>query len=79
MVWIIVFERPDGIRFAHSPSGGGWNEAGRDTNPAWDFQWVIPDPEVGREYQMRYRAIYKLWVGRPDVLEEVSRYRTRTR
>jgi hypothetical protein len=77
MVWIVIFERPEGIRFAHSPSGGGRNEEMRDTNPAWDFQWVIPDYEIGKDYLMRYRAVYKQWAGRDDVLAEVAKYRRR--
>ena len=43
--------RPSGRR-AH---GGGAN----DTNPAWDFQFIAPDVELGREYGFRMRAVYK--------------------
>lgn len=75
MVFIVIFERSEGIRFAHSPSGGGSTPDGGDTNPAWDFQWVIPDYEVGKTYQLKYRVVYKRWTNRADVLAEVARFR----
>ncbi|MBN2329763.1 MAG: hypothetical protein JXR73_21660 [Candidatus Omnitrophica bacterium] len=75
MVFIVMFEKPDGIRFSHSPSGGGLNEKKDDTCPAWDFQWIIPDPIVGKEYEMKYRAVHKKWAGREDVLNELNLYR----
>ena len=74
MVFIVIFEKTEGIRIAHSPSGGGSTPAGDDTNPAWDFQWVIPDYEVGKTYQLTYRVVYKQWVDRADVLAEVARF-----
>ncbi len=74
MVWIVLFEKSEGIRFAHSPSGGGHNRAGDDTCPAWDFQFIVPDYQVGKEYTMEYRVAYKPWVDRADVLNEARRY-----
>ena len=76
MVFILIFDGGEGIRFSHSPSGGGSTAAGDDTNPAWDFQWVIPDYEVGQKYRFNYRVVYKKWAGRSDVLSEVERFRT---
>jgi len=74
MVWIVVFPEAKGIRFAHSPSGGGATRARDDQYPAWDFQFIVPDYKVGQTYQTQYRAIYKVWAGREDVLKEVKRY-----
>ena len=72
MVLIYVFDPGANIRFTHSPSGGGRTEAGDDTNPAWDFQFMVPNIELGREYGYRMRAVYKPWIDRADVLKEVA-------
>jgi hypothetical protein len=76
MVLIYVFEPVADLRFTHSPSGGGATPTGDDTNPAWDFQLVIPNPRKGQEYGLRGRLIYKPWQGRDDVLAEVKKYLT---
>lgn len=75
MVWIIMFESASNLRFTHSPSGGGATTDRQDTNPAWDFQFVMPQAEIGREYRLRARAAYKPWRGRQDVLAECARFR----
>lgn len=75
MVWIVMFGKGEGVRFAHSPSGGGAAPAGNDTCPAWDFQFVVPGARVGEPHRLRCRAVYKLWEGRADVLEEYRRFR----
>jgi hypothetical protein len=61
MVLIYIFRPNPHLRFAHSPSGGGRGASGDDTNPAWDFQLVIPDPRPGKEYGLEVRAVYKPW------------------
>jgi hypothetical protein len=77
MVLIYIFRPSPWLRFAHSPSGGGRSASGDDTNPAWDFQIVIPDPQPGKEYELEMRAVYKPWAGRADVLREVRQWLTR--
>lgn len=52
MALAVIFREQDLIRMTQSPSGGGQG------NPAWDFQFYIDRPEVGRRYQMVMRAVY---------------------
>jgi hypothetical protein len=71
---LIMFDRSDGIRFTHSPSGGGYNKELQTTNPAWDFQFIIPTYEVLQDYGYRARAVYRERCSREDVLQEWSRW-----
>jgi hypothetical protein len=70
-VLIYIFEPAALIRFAHSPSGGGPNPAKDGFNPAWDFQYLIPGYETGKEYGFRMRLVCKPWKDRADILAEV--------
>src|SRR5258705_1498530 len=65
---MVLFRDDDLVRFTQSPSGGG------DGNPAWDFQWFIEKPEKDRAYRLAYRAVWKPWAGREDVIAEHERF-----
>ena len=72
---IVMFDRSENIRLTHSPSGGGFNKEAETTNPAWDFQFIVPKYEVMKEYGFRARLIYREKCSRDEVLKEYERWR----
>jgi len=74
-VWIVMFDRSEGIRFTHSPSGGGFGVERLSTNPAWDFQFLIPDPEVGKDYGFKVRTVLRPRCSRAEVLAEFAKWK----
>ncbi len=70
-VLIYIFEPEALIRFSHSPSGGGATPAKDGHNPAWDFQYIIPNYQTEREYGFRMCLVIKPWKDRADILTEV--------
>lgn len=69
-VLAILFDRTAGIRLTHSPSGGGVNTEAQTTNPAWDFQFLLPRYEVNTEYSFRTRLVYREQCQRKEILRE---------
>ncbi|MBL8796450.1 MAG: hypothetical protein JNM56_21300 [Planctomycetia bacterium] len=74
-IYILIFDRTEGIRFAHSPTGGGMNAEQQTSNPAWDFQYILPRYEVMKEYGFRARLVYRERCSRAEVLKEVAAWR----
>ena len=72
---ITMFDRTRGIRLAHSPSGGGFNQEKQTTNPAWDFQYIIPRYEILTDYSFRCRIAYRPRCSREEVLKEYEGWR----
>lgn len=77
MVLIYLFRPSPFLRFAHSPSGGSRTAQGDDTNPAWDFQLVMPEAKAIEGIHLEMRIVYKPWAGRDDVLREVRAWQQR--
>jgi hypothetical protein len=55
-LFVLMFDRVEGIRFSHSPSSGGPPSS---PNPAWDFQYIIPKYDVLEEYTYHARVVYR--------------------
>ena len=74
LMWLVMFDRAEGIRFTHSPSGGGANAALQTTNPAWDFQFLVPKPEPMKEYSFSVRTVLRPRCSREEVLGEFAKW-----
>ena len=67
MVYIMMFDQREPIRFAM------WNffrtaDGQADPHsPAWDWQYVIRNPEIGKTYGYRARVVFKPFVSAEDV------------
>ena len=74
LVWIVMFRTRSLLRFSHSPSGGGVNRARQTTNPAWDFQLIIPEFEVAERYRLEVRGVLRPSCSREAIVEEYQRW-----
>jgi len=68
MISAFMFDTPEVIRFSQSPTGGG------PDNPAWDFQFIIPEVKKGKEYSFRARIVYKPFIDNEDILNEYNQW-----
>src|SRR5262249_45082602 len=75
-LFMLMFDRSEGIRFTHSPSGGGYNADLQTINPAWDFQRIIPGYDVLQEYGFTARVVYRPYGSRQQVLQEFETWRS---
>ncbi|MSU64153.1 MAG: hypothetical protein EXS31_17470 [Pedosphaera sp.] len=71
-VFILMFDRTEGIRISHSPSSGGPPSA---PNPAWDFQFIIPKYDVAQNYSFRARAVYRERCSPEEIEKEFTDWR----
>ncbi len=79
MLFLQMFDQTSSIRLTMSPSGGGRNDDLKLFNPAWDYQFIIDEAEVGVEYRMSSRVIYKPYVCRSEVLDLFNEWNSSTR
>lgn len=69
MALVFMFRPQDQVRFSQSPSGGG------SGNPAWDFQWFVPEYQVGRRYRFVMRAMYVPFVSAEQLVRVTAPHR----
>ena len=69
MMWVLMFDQAEPLRITMSPSGGGTNDAVKTYNPAWDFQYIVHDPPVGKTIELRARLVYRPYTGRRKIEE----------
>jgi hypothetical protein len=70
MAYVPMFRSRDRIWFAQSPTGGG------ASNPAWDFQWFIPDYKTGDAYGFVMRTAYIPFKSRRQVQQATEKHRS---
>lgn len=75
MLFMLIFDTPRWLRFFLSPSGGGGSILPGKTCPAWDFEWIIPEPayQLNTPFTFRTRLVYKPFVSEQDVMDEYRR------
>ncbi len=73
-VLLFLFKPGPLLRFTQSPSGGGPSKDKTSNNPAWDFQLIVPDYQVDKEYGLEMRLVLMPWNGRASIIEEVRKY-----
>lgn len=74
-LFAVMFDRFEGIRLTHSPSGGGVNKQRNTTNPAWDFQFLISTYEINRDYSFRARSLFREKCSRDELLSEYETWK----
>ena len=51
------------------------NAEQQTTNPAWDFQYILPRYEVCKDYDFRARVVYRERCSRAEVQREFESWR----
>ena len=75
LAYVVMFDRARPIRLAM------WNfikdARGKADphSPAWDWQYVVPQPQTGKTYGYRARILYKPFEGRDAVLRDYESWR----
>ncbi len=77
MAYIVMFDQTESIRFALWNFIPDANRLPDPHSPAWDWQFVIRDPQPGTAYGYRARVLIKPFVSPDDVRREYDAWRAR--
>jgi hypothetical protein len=77
LIWLVMFDRAEGVRLTHSPSGGGGNDLLKTSNPAWDFQFIVDKPKVGERYGFKVRTVLRPRCSREEIVAEFEAWKKR--
>jgi hypothetical protein len=69
MAFVLMFRPDDNVRLSQSPSGAG------EGNPAWDFQWFVPQYKVGQRYRFVMRAMYLPFESTQQIIRATAQHR----
>lgn len=75
LTWAVMFDQSERIRLTHSPSGGGVNAELKANNPAWDFQFIVPNYDVMTDYGFKARAFLQPRITRDQMMEEFQTWK----
>ena len=67
--YVQMFRPRDRIWLAQSPNGGG------NRNPAWDFQWFVPEPKIGEAYGFTMRAMLLATTDQGEIIKATVHHR----
>lgn len=70
MVFAIMFQPKDReqVRFTVNPLAPAFG------GPAWDFIWNINEPVTGKRYSIKFRSLFKPFLGKEDMLHEYDKF-----
>jgi len=74
VLYMVLFDQTDPIRFAMWNFFNDENGDPDTHSPAWDWQFVIRDPQVGQQYRYRARVVVKPFEGEEQVWREYRRW-----
>ena len=70
----MLFDQTDSVRFAMWNFFTNENGEPNTHSPAWDWQYVIRNPVVGKHYRYRARVVIKPFEGMGQVTNEYRKW-----
>lgn len=74
LMFLVLFDQCESIRFAMWNFYKNEQELPDTHSPAWDWQFVVRDPEVNKRYNYRARIVIKPFTGKELVWKEYEKW-----